>query len=327
MHRFMRALGAPVVLTLLSPASAMACACGCGIFDTGVTSITPQDSASGLSAFVRFSPLDQDTNHEAGHKASADDNADKRIQTDFYTVGVNYVIAHKWQVLAELPIIHRNFTTTGADAQGNPLIEKVPMTGLGDALISVTYAGFAPDMSTGIGFGVKLPTGRYTGPVDRYGNLPYDRDTLPGTGSTDLQVSGYHVGKITTAVRWFAHAQFRFAVATRDAYRPGDEVDGAAGVTYDLQAGKTTLSPVIQVIGAMRGHDSGENSDALNSGYQRVLIAPGMRVQLTQRLSIYGDVEFPIAQYVNSASSAAIEGTAGQLVAPVMFKMQVNYGI
>jgi len=327
MHRFMRALGAPVVLTLLSPASAMACACGCGIFDTGVTSITPQDSASGLSAFVRFSPLDQDTNREAGHKASADDNADKRIQTDFYTVGVNYVIAHKWQVLAELPIIHRNFTTTGADAQGNPLIEKVPLTGLGDALISLTYAGFASDMSTGIGFGVKLPTGRYTGPVDRYGNLPYDRDTLPGTGSTDLQVSGYHVGRITKAVRWFAHAQFRFAVAARDAYRPGNEADGAAGVTYDLQAGKTTLSPVIQIIGAMRGHDSGENSDLLNSGYQRVLVAPGLRVQLTQRLSIYGDVEFPIAQYVNSASSVAVEGTAGQLVAPVMFKMQVNYGI
>jgi len=150
---------------------------------------------------------------------------------------------------------------------------------------------------------------------------------LPGTGSTDLQVSGYHVGRITKAVRWFAHAQFRFAVAARDAYRPGNEADGAAGVTYDLQAGKTTLSPVIQIIGAMRGHDSGENSDLLNSGYQRVLVAPGLRVQLTQRLSIYGDVEFPIAQYVNSASSVAVEGTAGQLVAPVMFKMQVNYGI
>ena len=327
MHRFMRAVGAPAVLTLLAPANALACACGCGIFDTGVTSITPQDSASGLSAFVRFSPLDQDRNHEGGHTASADDNADKRIQTEFYTVGLNYVIAHKWQILAELPVIHRNFTTTGADAQGNPVIEKVPMTGLGDALISVTYAGFAADQSTGIGLGIKLPTGRYTGPVDRYGDLPYDRDTVPGTGSTDLQVSAYHVGKMSPALRWFAHAQFRFAVATRDAYRPGDEVDGAAGLTYDLQAGKTTLSPVMQVIGAVRAHDSGDNSDPLNSGYQRMLLAPGLRVQITPRLSVYGDVEFPVAQYVNAARSPAIEGTAGQLVAPVMFKMQVNYGI
>jgi len=332
MRKIMRAFGAktPVLLTLLAglaPANAMACACGCGIFDTGVTSITPQDSASGLSLFVRFSPMDQDTNHEAGHVASPDDNADKRIQTDFYTVGVNYVIQHKWLVLAELPVIHRNFTTTGSDAAGNPLIEKVPLTGLGDAVVSLTYAGFASDMSTGIGLGVKLPTGRYTSPIDRYGNLPYDRDTLPGTGSTDLQVSAYHVGRITSAARWFAHAQYRFAVVTRDSYRPGNEVDGAAGVTYDLQAGKTTISPVIQVIGALRGHDSGENSDTLNSGYQRVLLAPGVRVQITRKLSVYGDVEFPIAQYVNAASSAAIEGTAGQLVAPVLFKLQLNYGI
>ena len=325
MFKFMRAVCA--TLPLLAPTTAMACACGCGIFDTGVTSITPQDSASGLSVFLRFSPMDQDRNHEAGHTASPDDNADKRIQTDFYTVGVNYTIAHKWVVLAELPVIHRNFTTTGTDGDGNPLIEKVPLTGLGDALVSLTYAGFASDMSTGIGLGVKLPTGRYTSPIDRYGDLPYDRDTLPGTGSTDLQVSAYHVGRITPAARWFAHAQYRFAVATRDRYRPGNEVDAAAGVTYDLQAGKTTVSPTLQVIGALRGHDSGDNSDPLNSGYQRVLLAPGVRVQLTRKLSIYGDVEFPVAQYVNAASSPAIEGTAGQLVAPVLFKLQVNYGI
>lgn len=71
MFKIMRAVGAktPLLLALLAgfcPANAMACACGCGIFDTGVTSITPQDSASGLSVFVRFSPMDQDRNHEAG---------------------------------------------------------------------------------------------------------------------------------------------------------------------------------------------------------------------------------------------------------------------
>ncbi len=57
-----------------------------------------------------------------------------------------------------------------------------------------------------------------------------------------------------------------------------------------------------------------------------MLLAPGLRVQLTRKLSVYGDVEFPIAQYVNAAGSPGDEGTAGQLVAPVMFKMQVNYG-
>jgi hypothetical protein len=309
-----------------APASAMACACGCGIFDAGVTSITPQDSDSGLSVFARFSAMDQDKNHEQGHSASPDDNSDKRIQTDFYTLGINYVIHHKWMIMAELPLAHRNFTTTGADANGNPITEKVPLTDLGDAMLRVTYTGFAADMSTGIGIGIKLPTGRYTSPTDQYGNQPYDRDTLPGTGSTDLEISGYHVGHIAGAARWFVQAQYKFAVATRDGYRPGNEFDGGLGVTYDLPAGKVIVSPTLQLLGSVRARDSGDNADPLNSGYQRLMIAPGLRVQITRKLSIYGDVEFPISQYVNAARPSDNADTMGQLVAPALFKLQVNYG-
>lgn len=320
------ALGAMALFTALAPVTAMACACGCGIFDAGVTSITPQDSDSGLSVFARFSALNQDRNHEGGHAASPDDNDDKRIQTDFYTLGVNYVIGHKWMVMAELPMYHRNFTTTGADQNGNPVIEKVPLTDLGDATIRFDYTGFAADMSTGLGVGIKLPTGRYTSPTDRYGGQPYDRDSLPGTGSTDLSVNGYHIGHIAGAARWFVQAQYQFAVATRDGYRPGNELDGALGATYDLPAGGTVISPTVSLVGSLRAHDTGEEADPLNSGYRRLLLAPGLRVQISRKLSVYGDVEFPIAQYVNAASSVAIEGTSGQLVAPVAFKLQVNYG-
>ncbi len=314
------------LLAALAPASALACACGCGIFDAGITGITPQDSDSGLSVFARYSYMDQDQNREAGHAASPDDNSDKRIQTDFYTLGINYVIRHKWMVMAELPVYHRDFTTTGADQNGNPLVERVPVTDLGDAVLRLTYTGFAADMSTGLGVGIKLPTGRYTSPVDQYGGYPYDRDSLPGTGSTDLEVSGYHVGHIRGAARWFLQAQYKFAVATRDGYRPGNELDGGLGVTYDLPAGKTIVSPTLQLLGSLRAHDTGVAADPLNSGYQRLLIAPGVRVQITRKLSIYGDVAFPIAQYVNAASSPAIEGTSGQLSAHTLFKLQVNYG-
>jgi len=270
--------------------------------------------------------MDQDSNREAGHAASPDDNSDKRIQTDFYTLGINYVIQHKWMIMAELPVFHRNFTTTGADASGNPLVETVPLTDLGDAMIRVDYTGFAPDMSTGLGVGIKLPTGRYTSPIDQYGGYPYDRDSLPGTGSTDLEVNGYHVGHLGGAARWFLQAQYKFAVATRDGYRPGNEIDGGFGLTYDLPAGKAILSPTLQLLGSIRAHDSGAEADPLNSGYQRLLLAPGLRVQITRKLSVYGDVAFPIAQYTNAASSVAIEGTSGQLAAHALFKLQVNYG-
>jgi hypothetical protein len=328
MPRFTRfALAGVSLLAGLAPIQAMACACGCGIFDAGITSITPQDSDSGLSVFARFSTMDQDANRQQGHAATPDDNADKRIKTDFYTLGATYVIRHKWMIMAELPLYDRKFTTTGADAAGNPLIETVPLTAVGDAMLRVTYAGFSPAMTTGLGIGIKLPTGRIASPVDAFGGQPYDRDTMPGTGSTDLEVSGYHVGRVAGAAHWFVQAQYKFAVATRDHYRPGNEFNGGLGLAYDLPAGQTIFSPTLQLIGSLRDRDSGNNAAPLNSGYQRLLIAPGLRVQITRKLSVYGDVAFPIAQYVNAAGSiAAGDGSAGQLVAPALFKLQVNYG-
>jgi hypothetical protein len=323
-----RLLAATAALALIAPTAASACACGCGIFDVGDGTVTPVASDTGLSVWFRYDYMNQNQNHEGGSDAPASDNDDKRLETSFFVAGAEYMINRKWTVMAELPLYKRAFTTTVADANGNDLIETAPLTALGDGVIQVMYTGFSPDMSTGLGFGVKLPTGRSTSPLDRYGNEPYDRDSLPGTGSTDLQVTGYHVGHVAGRLNWFAQGQYRFAVATRDGYRPGNELDGAIGVSYDLADGShgIGIAPALQFIGSVRAHDSGVNADPPNSGYQRLLIAPGVKFQLSRKLSVYGDVELPIAQYTNAASSFAVDDALGQLVAPVLFKLQVNYG-
>ena len=321
------------IAALVLPATAHACACGCGIFDVGDGTLIPQPSDSGFSVFYRYAYMDQNQNFEQGHKAPAADNSDQRIQTSFHTLGAEYRVNHKWMVMAQLPIYDRHFTTSATDDAGNTANVTFPLTAAGDAMVQVTYTGLTPDMADGLSFGVKLPTGRHTSPT--YGNYtqnpPYDPDTLPGTGSTDILVGGYHVGHIGVgregAAHWFAQAQYKIAVATQNGYRPGNEIDSALGVSYDLATGGVTkLSPTLQLLGSVRARDSGVNAVPLNSGYQRLLIAPGARVQLSRKLSVYADVELPIAQYTNAASSVAIEGTAGQLVAPALFKMQVNYG-
>lgn len=288
----------------------------------------PVQSDSGLSAWFGIDHMDQNRNFEHGAPAPAADNSDKRIATDFYTFGLDYMVSRKWTIGADLPLIQRRFTTTAAaGANGPAIIETLPLTDLGDAEIQLLYTGFSADMSTGLGFAVKLPTGRDSSPLDRYGNRPYDRDTLPGSGSTDLKLSGYHLGTIAGRLGWFAQAQYRFAVTTRGGYRPGNEADGALGLTYALDAGHgLAVQPSLQLLGSLRGHDTGSAADPLNSGYRRLLIAPGIGARLTRKLSIYGDVEIPIAQFVEAAASPAIEGTTGQLVAPVLFKLQLNYG-
>lgn len=321
---------ASAALTLTYPIAASACACGCGIFDVGAGTVTPVASDSGFSAWLRYDTMDQTRNHERGADAPASDNSDKRIQTSFFTIGGEYMVSRKWTVMAELPIVRRNFSTTAVDSGGKGLIETVPLTALGDGVIQITYSGFSPDMGTGVSFGVKLPTGRSTSPLDRYGNAPYDRDTLPGTGSTDLQVGGYHVGGMAPQLNWFGQVQYRFAVASRDGYRPGNDLNGALGLSYDLvdrgSGSRFGIAPTLQLLGSLRAHDTGANADPLNSGYKRLMIAPGGKLQLSRKLSVFGDVEVPVAQYTNAARSPMIEGKAGQLVAPVLINFQVNYG-
>lgn len=314
---------------LLLPATASACACGCGIFDVGDGTVMPGSSDSGLTVWLRYAHMTQDQLREGGHRADQGDNPDKRIATDFYTIGGQYMINRKWTVMAQLPLVDRTFTTTddGTYAASDGTINSRHITDLGDAMVKLTYTGLSSDMTTGIGVGVKLPTGRYTAPAGPLGGTGFDRDTLPGSGSTDLQVHAYHVGRIKGALSYFVQAQYQFAVAKRDDYRPGNEADAALGVTYDLgtNAKGLGIAPTLTLLGSVRNHDTGGNSDPLNSGYQRLLLAPGVKVHLGRKLSIYGDVEFPVAQYVRYDDPAS--GVSGQLTAPVQFRLQLNYAI
>jgi hypothetical protein len=332
------AIAALLLIAVLVPANAYACACGCGIFDVGANVLAgmPTDSESGLSVWFRYSYMNQNQNWEGTSRAPASDNGDKEINTSFYTIGGEYMINSDWTVMAELPVYARGFTTTD-DAQGS--ITGVPnsvytgrLTDLGDLQLSALYTGLSPDMSSGLSFGVKLPTGNYTGPNGPAGGPEFDRDSLPGTGSTDLMIGGYHVGTFASdsPVGYFVQGRYQFAVLTRattlGSYRPGNELDGAAGLTYDfgVQGPLADLMPLLQLLGSWREHDTGSAADTYNSGYRRLLIAAGIEMRLNN-FRFYADIEKPIYQDTNAASSVAIEGTAGQLTASTLYKAQIAY--
>jgi hypothetical protein len=84
------------------------------------------------------------------------------------------------------------------------------------------------------------------------------------------------------------------------------------------------MAPVLQFVGSYRQHDTGINADPLNSGYTRLLVAPGLEVRL-DNIRIYADVRLPIYQYTNSASNLSIEGTSGQLVASALANLEISY--
>ncbi len=314
----------------LTPAAALACACGCGIFDVGVGTLMPTNSASGFTAWFRYNYMDQNQNWEGGAKAPATDNQDKNITTSFFTFGGDYMINRSWTVMAEIPIFDRSFITTddGTVFGSAGSVYHAHINAFGDLQLMGMYTGFAKDLSTGLGFGVKVPTGNSTGPNGPLGGSEFDRDSLPGTGSTDLMVSGYHVGALNASntLSYFVQAKYDVPVAIRDHYRPGNELDTAVGVTYNLGAvgAVSKLAPVLELVDSYRVHDTGINADPLNSGYQRLLISPGVELRVN-KVRVFADISIPIYQHTNAAPNVAIEGTSGQLVAPQLLNVQASY--
>jgi hypothetical protein len=319
----------------LTPQGSLACACGCGIFDVGVGtmgagSLAANGMGSGASVYFRYDYMNQNQNWEGGSKAPDADNGDKQIVTSFYTVGGDYIIDPDWTVMAELPIFDRRLTTTDDGTVAGPpgSVYTGQLTAQGDLQVMGYYTGIESDQSTGLMLGIKFPTGDFTGPNGPLGGAEFDRDSLPGTGSTDVMIGAYKSGNLNVAqtIGYFLQARYQVAFASQDGYRPGNEVDAAGGLTYDIGAVDpvTDVVPLLQMLVSHRDQDSGPNADPLNSGYTRLLISPGVEVRYNH-VRLYGDIEWPIYQYTNAASSVAIEGTSGQLVASPLYKLQLTY--
>jgi hypothetical protein len=299
-------LGAASLLAVtLTPNHSHACACGCGVFEVGGSAMLP--SGAGGMAFLEYDYQNQNRNWSGSSHADDANNDDKKIETHFVTLGVQYMFNRSWGAQVEVPFANRTF-----DSAANA--GSVNWSGLGDIRLKGIYTGFSEDLSTGLTLGLKLPSGSYSH-SDPLGDI--DRDTQIGSGSTDLLVGGFHRGHLwrTDKWDWFAQAQLDLPVAKQGDYRPGMEVDAAVGVYYQgwtLHGVK--ISPVAQVIVSDRMSDGGTEAAPDDSGYQRVLLSPGVEFNF-HPVKVYADVELPVYEHVNG----------NQLVAPALFKVVVSY--
>lgn len=302
------ALAAACALALvlgLLPAASLACACGCGVFDVGTASMFPRHT--GAMGYLEYDYMDQNKNWSGTSRTPADNNDDKRIRTSFMNVGLQYQFNRDWGVSVELPYWHRYFQTVDEDSG-----EIVDFThgAVGDVRIKGRYTGFSPDMSTGITFGVKLPTGETNYPG-------FDPDTSIGSGSTDLLLGAYHQGNLTADNQWryFVQAQLQEVVSHKSNYRPGSEVVATAGAYYEgwQLSPNVKIAPVLQLNATYRGHDGGPDGHPGDSGYTRVMLAPGVQVDVS-RVSVFLDVGLPVRTNVSG----------NQLVSSQFWRMNVS---
>jgi hypothetical protein len=339
-------------LVTMSTIAARACACGCSVFDVG-GGLLPQENDHGGRVFFEYWYSDQTQNWIGNAKGSALANTDKEVKGIWTNVGGEYMFNREWGLMMRIPVvIDRSLSTTTNQAAGT--VETFSSKDIGDVEIMGMYTGFFKDMSTGVIFGLKLPTG----PYNAFG---LDRDTQIGSGSTDLLLGGFHRGMLSgdnawqyfSQIRWQQPFLYRTALDPQTAfdgnpnpgvpqmYKPGYQVDGAGGILYNNWynvLGLDKITPVGQVIISHRANDTGDAADPYNSGFDRVMISPGIEFtkvvdEANNRVvKLYLDVEVPIYYRTNAADNGGplgfgptATGTEGQMIAPWLFKAVASY--
>ena len=299
-------MGCGLLAGMLAPGVVYACACGCGVFDVATSSMIP--NGRGGMAWLQYDYQDQNRNWSGTSQAPTANNDDKEIETHFVTAGFQYMFNDKWGAQLEVPFDNRRFKAD--DGTGN--IATHNWSQLGDVRIEGIYTGFFSDLSAGVTFGLKLPTGSFTEDPDFV-----DRDTQIGTGSTDILLGGFYRGNITKDEKWdwFTQLQLDVPALTQAGYRPGVELDTAAGIDYKgFSLGRVRISPLAQAIFSEHTSDSGSNASPDDTGYQRLMLSPGIEFHV-HPVKIYADAEFPVFQHF----------TGNQLAAPVMFKLSASW--
>ncbi len=300
MSRYLRSL---FVLILLVPHLALACACGCGLFDVGTSAMYPE--SSGGMAFIEYDYLDQNQNRSSNHRAPDEDNEDKKVTSRFAKVGVQYMFSREHGAQIEVPYWSRTFRHENS---GNLI--TTDHKALGDIRLTGIYTGFSEDMSTGLTYGLKLNTGDST-------FADFDADTEIGSGSTDLLLGAYHLFKMSTDGQWngFVQANLDQPIITKAGYVPGNEMNFGLGAYYaGWEFGGVKVAPILASVFSVRGSDNGSAANAGNSGYGRVLVAPGLETTVGH-VRVNTTVQVPVFQYFNG----------NQLAAPVAYKLAAMY--
>ncbi len=301
-RRAAMALPCALLLALFwAPNRAFPCACGCGIFETGLPGLP--DSAFATQISLQVSYMNQNMNQEGKNLVNSGLNSDKEIETSFINLDIQHQFNQDWGAIVEIPYWMRHFATdvngssgvTDQQAGVVPDIRTQDIQTLSDIRVMGMYTGFSGDMSTGLKFGLKLPTGPYDVPL-------MDRDTAPGTGTTDLLLGGYHMGQVGP-FGWFLQGLLDTPLGQPvDGYQPGSELDAALGGYWNGLKALTGLVPMLQLNGALRAHDYGGDDIASgngNSGYENLFVTPGLMESLGPNWQVMASVYLPVARDVH----------------------------
>lgn len=242
-----------------------------------------------------------------------------RTVNETLNMDLDYAFDPQWSVAADLPMVMRDHAHTLSDVAPPFTVEQRRFSQIGDIRVLGNYKFGSGEHHAGSGvrFGLKLPTGQTN--LEMAPGKPMERALQPGSGSTDAVLGVYyHQDMPDTPWGWFVSGQVQSAFATRNGYRPGNDVALDVGAHYAVSP---TLTGLLQLNAHSKERDSGSNAN-LHSGGRSLNLSPGASLAVAPGTRLYGFVQLPLYQYANADPA----GTPfGQLTAPWSLSLGVSH--
>lgn len=254
--------------------------------------------AGGTLFQLQYDYVKQDTLLSGSRKTSvAPEDADALEQktiSQTLIASLDYTFNQFWGVTVTMPLVKKRHDHL-ADPYGDPTPESWDFTRAGDARVVGRYRFAATDAgSTGVQFGLVLPTGPTD--VTNAEGVAAERSLQPGTGATSGVLGLYTNYAAHNGSLWFAQLQFQGAMATKDDYRPGNQLLLTGGVSWSVSESVALLG---QLNALWRERDSGANAEPEESGGRSLFFSPGVSYTVSPAVQLYAFAQLPLYRYVN----------------------------
>jgi hypothetical protein len=311
-----------LIASLAAPATSFACAsCGCTL--SSDWSQQGLATMGGWSFDLRYDLINQNEWRSGTSKiapavaAQMPNNAGEPAEIEEFTktqtinLGVDYASSAGWGVSLTLPYLRRTHATYGSASEFG-LSDGYPdgtngyrssTNAIGDAKLVGRYFDLAEERNWGVLLGLKLPTGSntQTGTAnDGSGATVIDPGLQPGTRTTDLLIGVYGFANPKGDWNYFGQAMYQAAIDSAQfqgaSYKPGNSLNINLGARY---SGWSAVVPNVQLNARFVERDSGDAADVFATGGTLVYLSPGLIATVSDKVSVYGNLQVPIYQKVN----------------------------
>jgi hypothetical protein len=301
-----RALAAGVALLPAAWACSATASCGSAacIVNTQWQIHGIPTEAGGTLFQLQYDYIRQDTLMAGSHRTSvAPEDADALEQKTIaqtLTASLDYTFSRDWGVTVLLPLVARKHDHLADPYGEDPTPESWNYTRLGDLRAVGRYRFLATSsVNAGVQLGLVLPTG--VTDVANSAGVVAERSLQPGTSATSGVAGLYANYADPSGSLWFAQLQFQGAMATKDDYRPGNQVLLTGGVSYPVT---DSLALLGQLNALWRARDSGANAEPEDSGGRSLFISPGFSYTVSSSVQLYAFAQLPLYRYVNGTQLA-----------------------